>query len=179
MIILGRDGVINCYRKGGVKTPDEWVPVPGSVEAISHLNRLGHKVVIASNQPGLSCGSPDINTLNRIHEKMHRALAQAGGHIDGIFFCPHNDEAQCHCRKPETGLFDEIERRFHIDFHKAWVIGDSIADMEAARTVGAQAVLVRSARKYGTGKDSPVLASVLRYENLACFVKAITGATTT
>ena len=133
-----------------IKSPDEWKPIPGSLEAIARLNQAGYRVVVATNQSGVGRGLFDMATLNAIHDKMHRALAQAGGRIDGIFYCPHAQDADCSCRKPKPGLLEEIARRFNVSLDGVPAIGDSLRDLQAAAAVGAQPILVLT----GKGKTN-------------------------
>src|SRR5512145_768253 len=97
LVVLDRDGVINHDSEQFIKSPDEWRPIPGSLEAIARLNHAGYRVVVATNQSGVGRGLLDMGTLNAIQEKMHRALAQVGGRIDAIFFCPHTADSACQC----------------------------------------------------------------------------------
>jgi D-glycero-D-manno-heptose 1,7-bisphosphate phosphatase len=171
LIILDRDGVINYDSDDYVKSPDEWAPVPGSLEAIARLKRAGYTVVVASNQSGVGRGLFDLNTLHQIHEKMQQELARAGGKIDAIFFCPHKPEDQCACRKPRPGLLREIEKNFNCDLKDVPVVGDSLRDVEAARAVGARPVLVHT----GKGARIPqrdVPEGIPVYDDLAAFVDA-------
>src|SRR3970282_1187968 len=108
LVILDRDGVINYDSDAYIKNPDEWKPIPGSLEAVVRLNQAGYRVVLATNQSGIGRGLFEMATLNAIHEKLHRALGQLGGRIDAIFFCPHAQEDGCSCRKPKPGLFEQI-----------------------------------------------------------------------
>ena len=110
LIILDRDGVINYDSDAFIKTPDEWKPIPGSLEAIAHLTQAGYRVVIATNQSGIGHGLLDMTAFNVINDKMCKAVNQAGGRIDAMFFCPHTHTDQCSCRKPATGMFEEIAR---------------------------------------------------------------------
>lgn len=151
LIILDRDGVINYDSDQFIKSPDEWKPIPGSLEAIAHLNQWGYRVVVATNQSGVGRGLFDMNTLNAINEKMHKAVMQAGGRIDAIFFCPHAAEARCECRKPKAGMLRQVAARFNVDLEGVPAVGDSLRDLMAAVEVGAQPYLVL------TGKGSKTL----------------------
>jgi len=153
LIILDRDGVINFGSDQFIKTPDEWKPIPGSLEAIARLTREGWRVVVATNQSGLARGLFEMATLNAIHAKMHKAVAQAGGRIEAIFYCPHAAEMDCACRKPKPGLFDEIAARYARDLNDVPAVGDSLRDLQAAASVGARPLLVR------TGKGEKTLAA--------------------
>jgi D-glycero-D-manno-heptose 1,7-bisphosphate phosphatase len=154
LLILDRDGVINEDRDDYVKSPDEWVPVPGSIEAIARLHREGWRVLVATNQSALGRGLFDMSTLNAIHLKMQRAVHVAGGRIDAIFFCPHAPEDHCDCRKPRPGLFRDIARRFGLeDLRDVPCVGDTLRDLQAAQALGCALHLVRS------GKGERVLAA--------------------
>ncbi|MBZ0072967.1 MAG: D-glycero-beta-D-manno-heptose 1,7-bisphosphate 7-phosphatase [Gammaproteobacteria bacterium] len=142
LVILDRDGVINEDSDAYIKSPDEWIPIPGSLEAIARLNRADYRVVVATNQSGLARGLFDADMLSRIHEKMHRALADVGGVIDAVFFCPHGPDEDCDCRKPKAGLLQDIARRLNVSLRDVPAIGDSLRDLQAARSVGAQPILV-------------------------------------
>lgn len=153
LIILDRDGVVNFDSDQFIKSPDEWKPIPGSLEAIARLNQAGYRVVLATNQSGIGRGLFDMATLNAIHDKMHKALAQVGGRIDALFFCPHAADSKCDCRKPKPGMFEEISKRFNMELDGVPAIGDSLRDLQAAVTLGAQPILVR------TGKGEKTLAA--------------------
>lgn len=153
LVILDRDGVINHDRDDFVKSAAEWVPINGSLEAIAKLNHAGFRVVIASNQSGLGRGFFGMAEINAMHDKMHRLLARVGGRIDAIFFCPHTASMKCGCRKPEPGMYREIAQRFDVSLEETPVVGDSLRDLQAAATVGAQPVLVL------TGKGQKTLAA--------------------
>ncbi len=150
LIILDRDGVINRDSDAYIKHPDEWFPITGSLEAIARLNHAGYRVVVATNQSGLGRGLFDIDQLNAIHQKMFDMLSQQGGQIDSIFFCPHNPNDGCNCRKPKPGLLLDIAERLDIDLATVIFIGDSLKDIQAARTAGAQPLLVLT----GNGKET-------------------------
>jgi D-glycero-D-manno-heptose 1,7-bisphosphate phosphatase len=142
LIILDRDGVINVDSDRFIKHPDEWKPIPGSLEGIALLNQAGYRVVVATNQSGVGRGLFDMVTLNAIHEKMMDALVRVGGRIEAVFFCPHAANAGCECRKPAIGMFVEISQRYSIPLSRVPCIGDSLRDLEAALTAGAQPILV-------------------------------------
>jgi len=141
-VILDRDGVINQDSDQFIKNPDEWKPIPGSLEAIARLNQAGYRAVVASNQSGVGRGLFDMAMLNNIHAKMHKLVAQAGGRIEAVFFCPHPADSACGCRKPKPGLLQEIALRYHLELKGVPAIGDSLRDLEAAVAVGAQPILV-------------------------------------
>lgn len=146
LVVIDRDGTINEDRDDYVKSPDEWVPLPGALEAIARLNHAGWHVVLASNQSGLGRGLFDMAALNAMHVKMNQMLARQGGRIDAIFFCPHAPDEQCDCRKPLPGLFQQIAERYGIDMSEVPVVGDSPRDLLAGAAVGCEPHLVRSGK---------------------------------
>ena len=146
LIILDRAGTINEDRDDFVKTVDEWVPIPGALEAIARLNHAGWHTVIATNQSGLGRGTFDMSTLNAMHTKMNQLLAKQGGRIDAVFFCPHAPEDACNCRKPLPGLFEQIGERFGVDLGLVPVVGDSLRDLQAGAAVGCPPHLVRTGK---------------------------------
>lgn len=146
LIILDRDGVINQDSDDYIKSPDEWVPIPGSLEAIAKLNHEGYTVAIASNQSGLARGYFDLKTLSAMHRKMETLLSDLGGQIDALFFCPHAPQDGCECRKPQPGMLHEIIERFQASKAKTIFIGDTIKDIKAAMAVGVKPVLVRTGK---------------------------------
>lgn len=146
-VILDRDGVVNHDSDAFIKSPAEWQPIAGSLEAIARLKHAGLRVVIASNQSGLGRGLFDYDDLFAIHDKMARHLAELGVSLDGIFFCPHTAEDDCACRKPRPGLIDDILRRWSLAPGDCVMIGDSPRDIEAARAAGVAAHGVRTGKK--------------------------------
>jgi len=156
LAILDRDGVINHDSDQFIKSPDEWRPLPGSLEAIAHLTQWGYRVVVATNQSGIGRGLFDMDTLNAIHDKMSRAVALAGGRIDSVFFCPHAADSTCECRKPRPGMLREIARRYGVELKGVPAIGDSLRDLQAAAAMGARPILVLTG-KGGTTHRHPDL----------------------
>lgn len=146
LIILDRDGTINEDRDDFVKSPDEWVPLPGALEAIARLNQAGWHTVIATNQSGLGRGLFDVAALNAMHLKMNHMLARVGGRVSAVFFCPHAPEDQCLCRKPLPGLYEQIGERYGVPLKDVPVVGDSLRDLQAAAAVGAAPHFVRTGK---------------------------------
>ncbi len=173
LIILDRDGVVNRDSEQYIKSPDEWRPIPGSLEAIARLNHAGYRVVIATNQSGVGRGLFEMATLNAIHEKMHKALALVGGRIDAIFFCPHSNDAGCSCRKPKTGMLEEIGVRFGIDLAGVPCIGDSLRDLAAADAVGAQPILVLTGKGEKTLREGEYPKNTVIFPDLAFAASAL------
>ena len=146
LIILDRDGTINHDSDDYVKSPEEWIPLPGAIEAMARLHHAGWHMVIASNQSGLGRGLFDVATLNQMHDKLNKALAGAGGRVDAIFYCPHTPDDHCHCRKPLSGLFEQIGDRFGVQLSEVRAVGDALRDAQAAAAVGCQTHLVRTGK---------------------------------
>lgn len=148
LLILDRDGTINHDRDDFIKSPDEWVPLPGAMEAIARLNHAGWHVVLASNQSGLGRGLFEVSDLNAIHAKMHQQLQAVGGRIDAVFYCPHAPDEACQCRKPAPGLFEQIGERYAIDLKGVPVVGDSERDLLAGVAAGCEPHLVLTGKAY-------------------------------
>jgi D-glycero-D-manno-heptose 1,7-bisphosphate phosphatase len=142
LIILDRDGTINEESADFIKTPEEWLPLPGALEAIARLNHAGWHTIIASNQSGLGRGLFDVAALNSIHAKMHKLLGALGGRMDAVFYCPHTPTDNCSCRKPLPGLFNQIIERTSVEAHTIPSAGDSLRDMQAAAAAGCEPHLV-------------------------------------
>jgi len=173
LVILDRDGVINFDSAQFIKSPDEWKPIPGSLEAIARLKQNGYRIVVATNQSGVGRGLFDMDTLNQIHAKMHKSVAAAGGQIDAIFYCPHSADSNCTCRKPKPGMFERIAGCFNVDLGNAYAIGDSLRDLQAAGTSGAKPVLVLSGKGKGTQADGGLPEGTLVFDDLAAVVEHI------
>jgi len=173
LIVLDRDGVINYDSDQFIKSPEEWRPVPGSVEAIARLNHAGYRVVVATNQSGIGRGLFDMGMLNSIHEKMHKALAHAGARVDAIFFCPHTADSKCECRKPKPGMLAEIGKRFNTELTGVPCIGDSLRDLQAADAVGAQPMLVLTGKGEKTLREGNFPKSTVIFPDLAFAVSAL------
>ncbi len=175
LIILDRDGTINEDSNDFIKSPGEWIPLPGSIEAIGRLTRAGYRVVVATNQSGIARGLYDMDTLNRIHTKMILAAKDHGGKIDSIFFCPHGPDDQCDCRKPKSGLFKEIATRLKTNLNHVYAVGDSERDIIAARGGGALPVLVRTGKGERTLEkpEKECLEGVPVFDDLATFTDSL------
>ena len=176
LVILDRDGVINQDSDAFIKSPEEWLPIPGSLEAIARLCRADYQVVVITNQSGLARGLFNMETLNAIHNKMLARVHEKGGKIDAIFFCPHGPDDDCECRKPSAGMFEELARRLDCSLQGVPAVGDSLRDLQAAHSVGAMPILVKT----GNGKKSAKhwsrdelladLEDLPVYKDLAAFV---------
>ena len=164
LVILDRDGVINHNAGNHIRSPEEWTPIGGALEAIARLNHAGYQVEVATNQSGLARKYFDIETLCRIHEKMQRMLRDLGGVIEAIFFCPHMPRDGCDCRKPKPGMLIQIAGHLRVSLDGVAFIGDSRRDVEAAMSAGARPILVRT----GNGRNTESQLTGLEvYEDLA------------
>ncbi|MCZ6796698.1 MAG: D-glycero-beta-D-manno-heptose 1,7-bisphosphate 7-phosphatase [Gammaproteobacteria bacterium] len=171
MIILDRDGVINEDSDDYIKSVDEWIPIPGSLEAINRLKMAGYLVTVATNQSGISRGLFNEEVLRQIHGKMHRLLARRGASVDGIFYCPHGPQDNCTCRKPKPGLLFQIAKQFDINLAETVFVGDSISDIRAAEMANAIPVLVRTGRGEQVMQNSPEAVNLPMYDDLAHFAR--------
>ena len=167
LVILDRDGVINFDSDQYIKSPSEWRPIPGSIEAIARLNQNGYRIAVATNQSGIGRGLFDMATLNAMNDKMMELVFRQGGRIDALFFCPHTAVEDCNCRKPRTGMLEEIAARFHTELKGVPSIGDSLKDLQAAETVGAQPILVLTGKGTRTRDEGGMPKKTLVFENLA------------
>lgn len=150
LIILDRDGVINQDRDDFVKSADEWVPLEGSMDAIAFLTQAGYTLAVATNQSGIGRQYFTMQELTEMHNKMHKLVQQAGGQIDGIWFCPHTGASGCNCRKPAPGMVEDILARFNARAEDVYMVGDSLRDLQAIDAVGGKPVLVLT----GKGKKT-------------------------
>ncbi len=176
LIILDRDGVINHDSDAYIKSPAEWLPIEGSLAAISRLNQAGWKVVVASNQSGVGRGLFSAHTLTQIHLHMRAQLASVGARIDALFFCPHGPDDGCDCRKPKTGMLRDIARRFDISLHGVPLVGDSLRDLQAASAMGCAPWLVLSGKGQQTLANqacAPLPADTQVRANLAAVVDSL------
>ena len=165
LIILDRDGVINQDRDDFVKSADEWIPIAGSMDAIAFLTVAGYTVAVATNQSGIGRKYFTMQELTEMHNKMHRLAQQAGGVIDGIWFCPHTAADGCDCRKPLPGMVSDILSRFNAEAADTWLVGDSLRDLQAIAAVGGKPALVLT----GKGKKTLVAEGDSLPENTQVF----------
>jgi D-glycero-D-manno-heptose 1,7-bisphosphate phosphatase len=170
LVILDRDGVINFDSAQFIKSPAEWKPIPGSLEAIAKLNQAGYRVVVATNQSGVGRGLFDMDTLNAIHGKMHRAAQAVGARIDAVFYCPHAADSACDCRKPKPGMFERIAACYNVDLAGTPSIGDSLRDLQAAVAVGGQPLLVLTGKGEKTRAEDNLPEGTLIFPDLASAV---------
>jgi D-glycero-D-manno-heptose 1,7-bisphosphate phosphatase len=174
LVILDRDGVINEDSDAYIKSPEEWIPIPGSLEAISRLHQAGYRIVVATNQSGVARGLFDMETLHRIHERMGQAAARLGGAVEAVFFCPHGPNDDCSCRKPKPGLLLDIARRLKTELNGVWSVGDSLRDVQASLAAGARPALVRTGKGRRTLEaKGKALEGVPVFDDLAAFVEQL------
>lgn len=174
LIILDRDGVINEDSDAFIKSPEEWVPIPGSLEAIARLNLAGYQVTVATNQSGLARGLFNRATLQRIHEKFFRSLAAKGGEIALLRYCPHGPDDACDCRKPRPGLLQDIANTMQTSLQDVPVVGDSLRDLQSAVAVGAAPILVRTGKGEKTLKAGGLPEGTLIYSDLSTVADTLT-----
>jgi len=176
LVLLDRDGVINQDSDAFIKSPEEWIPIPGSLESIARLTRAEYSVMVLTNQSGIARGLFDMETLNNIHGKMLRLLHEKGGSIDAIFFCPHGPDDDCNCRKPKSGMFEDLETRIDQSLIGVPAVGDSLRDLEAAAKVGALPVLVKTGKgrktmkQLATSEFAKTVPDIPVYKDLGAFV---------
>ncbi len=178
LVILGRDGILNLFREDHVKSPEEWEPVPGALEAVARLNHAGWHAVVATNQSGIGRGMIDMASINAIHASMMKQLMAVGGRFDAVFFCPHTPEDDCDCRKPKPGLLKDVGRRYGVDLRQVPLVTDTLRDLLAAQAAGCEPHLVRSGRaaKLTDEQLAAILAQVPGTEvhaDLATFVEQL------
>jgi D-glycero-D-manno-heptose 1,7-bisphosphate phosphatase len=175
LIILDRDGVINEDSDAFIKHPDEWIPIPDSLQAIARLNQAGYRVVVATNQSGVARKLFDMATLNAIHHKMHTAAQQVGAQIDAIFFCPHSADDNCDCRKPKPGMFAEIADRYAVNLKGVPNVGDSLRDLQAGFVRGCLPHLVLTGKGQQTRDKGGLPPGTRIHNNLDSMVDALLG----
>ena len=172
LVILDRDGVINYDSDAYIKSVEEWIPLPGAIEAIAQLSKAGWTVAVATNQSGIARGYYGLATLDAMHERLRALVAEQGGEVGLIVYCPHGPDDGCDCRKPRPGMLKTIACHYQAELAGVWFVGDSMGDLEAAVAVGAQPVLVK------TGKGCRTLAKALPqgtliFENLAAVAREL------
>ncbi len=172
LLILDRDGVINQDSDAYIKSLDEWIPIPGSIDAIAQLSKAGWTVAVATNQSGIARGYYDLATLEAMHERLRMLVAEQGGEVGLIVYCPHGPDEGCDCRKPKPGMLRTIAAHYQVDLAGLWFVGDSKGDLEAALTVDAQPILVK------TGKGEKTLSKgipegTLIFDDLAAIAREL------
>lgn len=169
LILLDRDGVINHDSLYYIKNVDEFIFIPGSIEAIVRLKAAGYTIGLATNQSGVSRGLYTENELALIHNKLNQAVLAAGGSIDAIEYCIHLPQELCACRKPQPGMLFALAKRFNCSLEAVPFIGDRVSDIQAAFAAGANPVMILSAMTDREGLKEypqvPVFSSLAEYVN--------------
>jgi len=172
LLILDRDGVINQDSDAYIKSLEEWIPIPGSIEAIAQLSKAGWTVAVATNQSGIARGYYSLATLEAMHARLRTLVAELGGEVGHIVYCPHGPDEGCACRKPKPGMLLAIADHYHADLRGIWFVGDSKGDLEAALAVGAQPVLVRTGKGERT-LEKGVAETTLIFDDLAAIAREL------
>lgn len=177
LIILDRDGVINEDSDAYIKSVEEWVPIPGSIEAIARMSKAGWAVAVATNQSGIARGYYSLATLEAMHAHLRALVERLGGELGQVIYCPHGPTEACECRKPRPGMLKAIAQHYGVPLDGVWFVGDSASDLAAAAAAGAQPVLVN------TGKGQKTAAGVLpngtlEFNNLAAVAEALLASDT-
>ena len=170
LIILDRDGVINQDSDNFIKSTDEWIPIEGSIEAIARLSKAGYTIAVATNQSGIARGLFDPTTLLAMHAKMHSLVAEQGGRVDSIFFCPHGPDDDCDCRKPKPGMMHQIADKYGVDLQGVPAVGDSLRDLQAAESAEANPILVLTGKGEKTRSNPELNPSIPVFANLSAVV---------
>ena len=173
LIILDRDGVINLDSDDYIKSPEEWIPIESSLRAISKLNRAGYWVAIATNQSGLARDYFDQTTLALMHKKMELALANVGGHIDAIEYCPDHPDQATHYRKPNPGMLEKLIKQFKVNSADTWFVGDSLSDLNCAVNAKCKPILVLTGKGKKTLSGGNLPKPTECFENLDEFVRSL------
>ena len=176
LIILDRDGVLNLDSDAFIKSPQEWLPIPGSLEAVARLNQAGYRVMVATNQSGLARGLFSMTALNAIHQKMHAAAQQVGAHFDAVFFCPHAADDNCDCRKPRPGMLVSLSQRLNVSLKGVPTVGDSLRDLQAGFMVGCVPYLVLTGKGEKTRDTGGLPPGTAVFPNLAAVVDRLLDA---
>ena len=169
LIILDRDGVINEDSDNYIRSVAEWHPIPGSIEAIARLSKAGYIIAVATNQSGIARGYYSLSELGAMHSKMSRLVQEQGGKIDCIKFCPHGPNDGCHCRKPQTGLVEQIENALNLSVKDAWFVGDTLTDLQCGAAMGCKPALVKTGKGERTIAKGEGLEGTLVFTSLADF----------
>ena len=141
IVFLDRDGVIN-HDKHYLNCVEDWHLISGSAEAIAKLNAHGFRVVVVTNQSGISANAYDENDLAKVHDHMEAVLAEKGAHLDAIYFCPHSRTHGCNCRKPKPGMLLQASKELGTPSKGGFLVGDHIRDIQAGMSAGAKSFMV-------------------------------------
>ncbi len=173
LVILDRDGVINYDSDFYIKSPEEWIPIPRSLNAIAKLTKAGFKVAICTNQSGIGRGLYDEAMLSKIHDKLMEHVVLYGGEVDKIFYCPHHPDDNCECRKPKPGMLNQVAKHFDVSLKNVPFIGDSIRDLQAAQAVEARPILVLTGYGQKSVEKIDKVPNAEVFDNLALAVEML------
>lgn len=172
LLILDRDGVINHDSDAYIKSVEEWIPIESSIEAIARLSKAGWTVAVATNQSGIARGYYDLNTLEAMHERLRHLVAEQGGEVGLIVYCPHGPDEGCDCRKPKPGMLKTIAAHYGTSLEGVWFVGDSSGDLQAAIAVDCQPVLVKTGKGERT-LSKPLPPQTIIFDDLAAVAEAL------
>ena len=173
LIILDRDGVINEDSDNFIRSLAEWIPIPGSIEAMARLYHAGYTLTVATNQSGIARGYYSVGVLDAMHAKLRELLVAYGAEVALIAYCPHLSETQCACRKPKPGMLLDIAQQLDADITQAVVVGDSLRDWQAAAAANAAYVQVRTGKGERTLADGRLPADIPVFDSLAHYVDSL------
>ncbi|OWP48704.1 D-glycero-beta-D-manno-heptose 1,7-bisphosphate 7-phosphatase [Pseudomonas nitroreducens] len=166
LLILDRDGVINQDSDAYIKSLDEWIPIPGAIAAIARLSQAGWTVAVATNQSGIARGYYDLAILDSMHQRLRELVAEQGGELGVVVYCPHGPDEGCDCRKPKPGMLLQIAQHYGVELRGTWFVGDSRGDLDAALAVDCQPVLVKTGKGERT-LTKPLPEGTLVFDDLA------------
>lgn len=166
LLILDRDGVINHDSDAYIKALDEWIPIPGAITAIARLSQAGWTVAVATNQSGIARGYYDLEILDSMHQRLRELVAEQGGELGVVVYCPHGPDEGCDCRKPKPGMLLQIAQHYGVALRGTWFVGDSRGDLDAALAVDCQPVLVKTGKGERT-LTKPLPEGTLVFDDLA------------
>lgn len=166
LLILDRDGVINQDSDAYIKSLDEWIPIPSAISAIARLSKAGWTVAVATNQSGIARGYYDLATLDSMHQRLRELVAEQGGELGVVVYCPHGPDESCDCRKPKPGMLRRIAQHYGVELRGTWFVGDSRGDLDAALAVDCQPVLVKTGKGERT-LTKPLPEGTLVFDDLA------------
>lgn len=176
LIILDRDGVINEDSDHYIRNAEQWQPIPGSIAAIAQLSQAGYRIAVATNQSGLARGFFNEQQLQAMHAKLNRLVIQAGGEIAAIRYCPHHPDDHCRCRKPEPGMLVSLLEELNCPAGQAWMVGDSLKDIQAGQAAGCRCALVKTGKGMRTVARGEGLHTIPVFENLSAFCHQLLSA---
>lgn len=168
-VFLDRDGVINRKAPEGkyVTRWEEFHILPGVIEGIAQLNRMGLLVVVVTNQRCVAKGLVSEAELNKLHQRMREHFAEGGAKVDAVYYCPHDLEPVCDCRKPAPGMLLDAAKVHEVNLAASWMVGDSESDIQAGKKAGCKTVrLLASQKRERSSSNTPNCEADLVAESL-------------